>query len=145
MGMNSSSLGKLPAHTTQKVGSAVIWNATQHAATADQIEQGVKNLEGEALEVLRELLTFEELPSADSLNIRGESIVSLLQQEGASPGDRVMIGGAPFFMEPLCHSLRDWGMTPVFAFSRRESVEQIQHDGSVRKVAVFRHIGFVHP
>jgi hypothetical protein len=31
----------------------------------------------------------------------------------------------------------------VYAFSRRESTEAVQEDGSVRKVAVFRHLGFV--
>lgn len=32
---------------------------------------------------------------------------------------------------------------PVYAFPTRESVEQTQPDGSVRKVNVFRHAGFM--
>ena len=35
------------------------------------------------------------------------------------------------------------GVPAVYAFSVRESVEQPQPDGSVRKVNVFRHVGFV--
>ena len=38
---------------------------------------------------------------------------------------------------------REHGIQPVFAFSVRETEEQKQADGSVRKVAVFRHAGFV--
>ena len=39
--------------------------------------------------------------------------------------------------------LADNGINPVYAFSVRESEEQVQADGSVKKVAVFRHRGFV--
>jgi hypothetical protein len=56
-----------------------------------------------------------------------------------------MIGGAPFFMEPLSRALRDAGYKPIFAFSRRESVERTMPDGTVQKVAIFRHLGFVEP
>ena len=34
---------------------------------------------------------------------------------------------------------------PLYAFSRRESVEEWQPDGSVRKINIFRHDGFVLP
>ena len=40
-------------------------------------------------------------------------------------------------------ALRQQGFTPLYAFSVRESADQTQPDGSVRKVAVFRHVGFV--
>jgi len=46
-------------------------------------------------------------------------------------------------MTALARRLESVGLKPVFAFSKRESVDQPQPDGSVRKVAVFRHIGFV--
>jgi hypothetical protein len=55
----------------------------------------------------------------------------------------VMIGGAPFLMAGLEKALRCTGLRAIYAFSRRESVEAVQEDGSVRKVAVFRHLGFV--
>jgi hypothetical protein len=46
-------------------------------------------------------------------------------------------------MAPLAAELRGRGIEPVFAFSVRETGEQKKPDGSVRKVAVFRHTGFV--
>ena len=54
-----------------------------------------------------------------------------------------MIGGALWLMAPLAAALREQGIEAVFAFSVRETEEQKQADGSVRKVAVFRHAGFV--
>ncbi len=35
------------------------------------------------------------------------------------------------------------GITPLYAFTRRESVEEVLPDGSTRKTAVFRHAGFI--
>jgi hypothetical protein len=72
-------------------------------------------------------------------------VIGSILAAGAKAGDRVMLGGAPFFMEELSHAARELGLVPVFAFSRRESVEQTLEDGTVRKVAVFRHLGFVYP
>lgn len=46
-------------------------------------------------------------------------------------------------MAPLETELSARRIEPVYAFSTRESVEQTQADGSVRKVNVFRHTGFV--
>lgn len=57
--------------------------------------------------------------------------------------ERAMIGGALWLMAPLELALRAVGIEPLYAFSERTSAEQIQIDGSVRKVAVFRHVGFV--
>ena len=45
-------------------------------------------------------------------------------------------------MAPLEEALRYRGILPLYAFSRRESREETDPDGSVRKVAVFRHLGF---
>lgn len=57
--------------------------------------------------------------------------------------EQAMIGGAPWLMEPLAKRLRAHGIIPLFAFSRRESIEQVQQDGSVRKTNVLKHAGFV--
>lgn len=138
-------MGKLSAHTKNYQVESSIWNATQHVATPEQREQGVVDLPAEAREQLSKLLTFEELPTSQMLRMRSIAVVGQLMANGAKPGDRVMIGGAPFFMEELSHSCRECGLVPVFAFSKRESVEQVQPDGSVRKVAVFRHLGFIEP
>lgn len=142
MGTTNSSLGKLSAHTSQQVES-VIWNATQHLATPEQREQGVVDLPEEAREQLCQLLTFEELPNSIQLRKRSIAVVGQLKALGAKPGDRVMIGGAPFFVEALRRSCRECDLLPVFAFSRRESIEQTMEDGTVRKIAVFRHLCFV--
>jgi hypothetical protein len=77
--------------------------------------------------------------------MRSIAVMGLLMASGAKPGDRVMLGGAPFFMEALSRNCRECSLVPVFAFSRRESVEQTMPDGTVRKVASFRHLGFVEP
>lgn len=143
MGTTNSSLGKLSAHTTQQVES--IWNATQHTATPEQREQGVVDLPAEERENMAKFLTFEELPNSMQLRMHSIAVVGHILAAGAKPGDRVMIGGAPFFMEELSHSCREAGLVPVFAFSRRESVEKQMPDGSTVKTAVFRHLGFVEP
>ena len=54
-----------------------------------------------------------------------------------------MISGALWLMAPLADALRAQGVTPVYAFSRRESVERMDEHGQVLKTAVFRHIGFI--
>ena len=54
-----------------------------------------------------------------------------------------MIGGAPFFMSALERALLDVGITPLYAFSIRESVEKAAEDGTVTKINVFKHVGFV--
>jgi hypothetical protein len=122
----------------------MIVNLTQHPATPEQIAQGVVDLDPEDRAECARLLTFDELPTDEDLWVRADQLVELVKCSPVSePGCRVMIGGAPFFMEPLATLLRREGYCPVFAFSRRESIEQMQADGSVRKVAVFRHMGFV--
>ena len=122
----------------------VIVNLTQHLATPEQIAQGVVDLDPEDRAECARLLTFDELPTAEDLWVKADQLVELVKSSPASePGCQVMIGGAPFFMATLSRALMEGGFTPVYAFSRRESVEQVQADGSVRKVAVFRHMGFV--
>jgi len=43
----------------------------------------------------------------------------------------------------ITKALVDYGVCQYYDFSRRESVEEVQADGSVRKTAVFRHAGFI--
>ncbi len=54
----------------------------------------------------------------------------------------VLIGGAPWMMSRLEAAVRDAGFRPLYAFSARESTELVQA-GSVRKMNVFRHVGFL--
>ena len=53
-----------------------------------------------------------------------------------------MIGGALWLMAPLSFYLKSAGINPVFAFSKRESVEEVI-DGKTVKTNVFKHVGFV--
>lgn len=118
----------------------MILNLTQHAASPEQKRAGVVDLPAEKQAHLRLLLTFDAVPSIEEMQDRAEVIASEL----ASGAERqAMIGGAPFFMRHLEDALHSWGIQPVYAFSRRESVEEVQTDGSVTKRNVFRHAGFV--
>lgn len=118
----------------------IIVNLTQHIATPCQAAAGVRDLPEALRGLLTYELTFSDLPTRAVINDRVVSIVALAQTTGA---DAAMIGGAPYLMAPLEQSLRAVGITPLYAFSVRESAEEVQTDGSVRKVAVFKHAGFV--
>jgi hypothetical protein len=136
-------------------------NLTQHPASPEQRAAGVFDVPPTLREKLAELLTFEQLPSADEVRARAlaiaemaaalasgadraeESDGALADSDSGAYALEAMIGGAPYLMAPLESALRDVGIGPVYSFSIRESVEQPQPDGSVRKVSVFRHCGFV--
>lgn len=130
----------------------MIINLTQHAASPEQRAAGVQDLPAEARECVIRLLTVDDLPSRDEIATRCADIAHVAASL-ASPDDRqdgtagfathAMIGGAPWMMGALEAALIDQGIEPVYAFSTRESVDQPQADGSVRKVAMFRHAGFV--
>ena len=114
-----------------------IVNLTQHTSTT---EQNCVDLTGEDRRMLLAALTFETLPRFTEIQERAAAIASLAAD---THHDNAMIGGAPFLMATLERELRARGITPMYAFSVRESAEQVQPDGSTRKVAVFRHAGFV--
>jgi hypothetical protein len=132
-----------------RMGSMII-NLTQYPATSDQIAVGVVDLAGEALASLKRALTFDELPSEQEIRERADFIAELAAMnglggdEGDDPfPDQAMIGGALWLMAPLAAELRARGIEPVFAFLVGEAGEVSNPDGSVRKVPVFRHRGFV--
>ena len=118
----------------------MIVNLTQHAATADQIAAGVQDLTSSDRDQVIAALNFEALPTAADLADRAGTIALVAMLAGAT---KAMIGGAPYFMAHLESALSGAGITPVYAFSRRESAEEVQTDGSVKKINVFRHSGFV--
>ena len=117
---------------------ARIINLTQHAATSDQVSAGV--FEPADKSAVAALLTFEEPPTKEERAVRA---ATLAEMAVASEAEAAMIGGAPFFMYALEAALKDRGVRPVHAFSRRESVEKKLPDGSVQKTQVFRHAGWV--
>ena len=123
-----------------------ILNLTQHQATPDQIAAGVVDLSPELREQLQGLLTFDELPATNIIHRRIFAIRRIAIDEAKRLGaTHVMLGGAPYLIAMLDRvlGLGEEAPRPVYAFSRRESVEELQKDGSVKKSVVFKHAGFV--
>lgn len=115
-----------------------IINLTQHVATPAQIEQGV--FEPVDKGEVQVLLTFDTAPSRAGMNMRSTELAAIASLSGAT---HAMIGGAPYFMSHLERALKEAGITPLYSFSERKSIDQPQADGTVRKVAVFEHVGWV--
>jgi hypothetical protein len=115
-----------------------VLNLTQHTATAEQADAGVVEPEDKA--AVQSALTFDAIPSAEEIRQRAEFLAHLAKDAGYK---KAMIGGAPFFMAPLERALLSAGVTPVYAFSARDSKEEPDGNGGVKKVNVFRHVGFV--
>jgi hypothetical protein len=121
----------------------LIANGTQHPASSEQRDDGVVDLDEEIHKDLQQLLTFEDIPTSGEMLDRAIQIARLLEQ-GTSRGiSSVMIGGAPFFMSTLERVLKARKWRVCYAFSRRESVENVGDDGKVVKSSTFRHLGFV--
>lgn len=128
----------------------MITNLTQHPASAEQLAAGVVDLPADQRRLLVESLTVDTLPTRREIADRCANIAALAVHNGLGGDDAddprptaAMIGGAPWMMAELERALLDMGVRSVYAFSVRESIEQTQPDGSVRKVNVFRHAGFV--
>ena len=121
----------------------MIINLTQHTATAEQVAAGVTDLPDTDRVQLINLLTVDDLPSRDEIVARCHDIAMLAVMAVEQHPVSAMIGGAPWMMSALENALIHKGIEPVYAFSKRESVEIPQPDGSVRKTNVFRHVGFV--
>lgn len=119
-----------------------IINLTQHFATESQKEAGVQNMSSQ--EALKDILTFNSAPTMAEMQERASLILDLIDEEyGREVPREAMLGGAPFFMPTLDKVIREAGITPVYAFSVRRSVESTAPDGSVAKCNVFYHEGFV--
>ena len=128
----------------------MIINLTQHPATTEQRALGVVDLAGAELVALREMLTFDDLPSAAEIEARAADIVELACHNGLAGEDgddplarQAMIGGAGYLIPALERHLRGYGIEPLQAFTRREVIETTSPDGSVVKTAIFRHAGWV--
>lgn len=107
-------------------------NLTQHDGKP---EQGC--FEPENKEQVKELLTFEALPTKAEIRDRAVSLAIIAKESGA---EEAMIGGAPYLMNYLETELRRFGVTPVYAFSRREVIEDTE---TGIKTSIFKHIGFI--
>ncbi len=117
-----------------------VYNATQHDASLTQIEAGIRDLDHDTALEVRALSTFKGIPSGEFLVSNAELVATKLEKAGVKTA---MIGGAPFFMAHLERALFDKEIQPVYAFSDRVSTEQVQEDGTIRKVSEFKHMGLI--
>lgn len=118
----------------------MIYNLTQHTPTQEQINAGVVNPDQSILAELRELITFNQLPSKEVVEHRVRSVVEIVTKNGYNA---VMLGGAPFLMGRLETALKSEGVKVVYSFTERKSVESTDENGNVVKKSVFKHVGFV--
>ena len=112
----------------------MILNLTQHKASREQLEVGVVDLENEDQDLLRSLLTFDEIPHSEYLMDTCCGILELVKKYNPN---KVMIGGFPPLMTVLETALCIEGIEPLYAFSKR----MVREDGEGKKV-YFKHIGF---
>lgn len=122
----------------------IIFNATQHNPTPEQVSDGVMNANAE----IQQLITFTTAPTAAEMKEKAKAVAKIaaaaLNKTGVPSHERaVMIGGAPYFMSYLEKALFKQGLTPIYAFSERVCVEKKTEDGSVEKTFVFKHAGWI--
>ena len=136
-----------------------IINLTQHQMVQEQYEyNGIelyevqfKGHEKEARADILEALTFNEIPSKEDIIGRAKTLstiaVATLNQardlSGLDAKFYALIGGAPYLMSALEKELKEDGIIPLYAFSKRESVEKVNPDGSVTKTCIFKHAGYI--
>jgi len=148
----------------------MILNLTQHAATPEQLDQGLVDYTNR--ESLKALLTIPERALTnfnwileDILDNKVKNLVTIAETYQAEAVDtipddvrgmrrlntirdalrlRVLVGGAPILMERLIPALKREGCIPVHALSARVVEEVPQSDGTVKKVSTFKHIRFMH-
>jgi len=121
-----------------------IMNLTQHKATEEQKRAGVIDIGSEEFYIVKELLTFDELPTRVKIEERAMALAGFASEWAKKYNtNKVMIGGAGYLMPYLIRYLDNVKLNPVFAFTKREVKEVKQDDGSVKKISVFKHEGFV--
>ena len=127
----------MPNRVEEKTMRKIV-NLTMHPCSSEQTAEGVfepKNKEG-----VKAALFFQDIPTSVDIFWKAEELAGHALASGAKAA---MIGGAPYLMAPLERALKAQGVKPLYAFSKRESKEVVDPDGSTRKVAFFRHLGFV--
>lgn len=119
-------------------------NLTQHALTQEQKDSVDCTIEPKGMDVY---LNFTEMPTAEVINERAYGMFNCLMQmlpPDVKPEDcTVLLGGAPFFMSACERVATEYGFKYCYAFSKRVSEEVKQPDGTVRKVSVFKHEGWI--
>ena len=118
-----------------------IINLTQHTTTpAQAAEVTFITIPDEIRAQVVDLITFAPAEvNYETLRERADTLAQIAANSGA---DYAMIGGAPFFQSHLENALLARGIGFCYALSERVARDEIQTDGSVRKVSVFEHAGF---
>lgn len=117
-----------------------IINLTQHAATEDQINDGVIDLQGDLKAALVAAITFPAVYDHAELVSRAKRVVGIVK-DSQIDAQHVMIGGMPSFMPVLQQVLQEAGYRVGFACTDRVSVDVPDGNGGVRKTSVFKHVG----
>lgn len=129
-------------------------NLTQHELTQEQKEDAYwvkfNSYDGTNSTIeIKKLLTFECKPNINEIQERATKIADIaegiflqLDPEESLP-HKALIGGAPYLMGALEKALKERGIQPLYAFSKRVSVETLQSDGSIIKTAIFLHEGYI--
>lgn len=136
-----------------------IVNLTQHSMTQEQYQYNdiqlyevqFKGQEKEAKADILEALTFNEIPTKEEIINRAKTLSTIAKAtlnqardlSGLDAEYYALIGGAPYLMSALEKELKEDGVIPLYAFSKRVSVEITQPDGSVIKTAKFMHEGYI--
>ena len=114
-------------------------NLTQHHKTSEQ--EVIVEPESQIKERIRALLTFEELPSKEEIEARAEALAEICESLNFGCA---LIGGAPYLMSALERALIKKEISPFYSFTKRVS-EEILENGTLKKVSLFKHIGYVDP
>jgi len=119
-------------------------NLTQHPLTDEQRNSVDYTIEPQGMDFY---LNFDSLPTAELINDRAYEMFNCLMAmlpPNVKPEDcTVLLGGAPFFMSACERAATDYGFKYCYAFSKRVSEEVKQPDGTVKKVSVFKHEGWI--
>lgn len=116
-------------------------NLTQHTPTPAQAgEVTFITIPDEIRAQVIDLITFAPAEvNYETLRERSDTLAQIAANSGA---DVAMLGGAPFFQSFLENALLARGIGFCYALSERVARDEVQADGSVRKVSVFEHAGF---
>lgn len=112
----------------------MIFNFTQHKTSLDQIKDGIVDVENH--EYIQQLLTFDELPTKEEIQKRACLLADYAQKINA---EKVMIGGAFYLITRLAKEMNKRGISVCYSFSKRQSVDDVQEDGSVIKRTLYKH------
>lgn len=99
-------------------------------------------IQAERIQQFAESLALSSFRAALGAAGPADTISDILNAARSAFSFRAMVGGAPILMERLIPALESIGVVPVYSLSARVSQDEIQPDGSTRKVSVHRHIRF---